>query len=88
MRVAEAIREAKSTRRSPRERRYHEAKLNQTGWTVASAQLEKLVQTAKIVERPDRCRRYRQFWIASKALGQRIRRRADRKIVGSFEAGP
>lgn len=52
-RIAEAIREAKSHGDLRENAAYHEAKLNQTRLEHRIAELEKAVQTAKVVERPD-----------------------------------
>ena len=51
MRIAEAIREAKSHGDLKENAAYHEAKLNQTRLESRIAELEKATQTAKIVQR-------------------------------------
>ena len=51
MRIAEAIREAKSHGDLKENAAYHEAKLNQTRLESRIAELEKALQTAKVVER-------------------------------------
>lgn len=50
-RIAEAIREAKSHGDLRENAAYHEAKLNQTRLEARIAELEKAIQTAKVVER-------------------------------------
>lgn len=52
MRVADAIREAKSHGDLRENAAYHEARLNQTRLDSRIADLEKVLQSAKIVERP------------------------------------
>jgi transcription elongation factor GreA len=52
MQVADAIREAKSHGDLRENAAYHEAKLNQTRLDSRIADLEKVLQSAKIVERP------------------------------------
>lgn len=51
MRIAEAIREAKAHGDLKENAAYHEAKLNQTRLESRIAELDKAIQTAKIVER-------------------------------------
>jgi transcription elongation factor GreA len=53
MRVAEAIRDAKSHGDLRENAAYHEAKLNQTRLESRIADLEKAIQLAKVVDRPD-----------------------------------
>jgi transcription elongation factor GreA len=53
MRIAEAIREAKAHGDLKENAAYHEAKLNQRRLESRIAELEKALQIAKIVERPD-----------------------------------
>jgi transcription elongation factor GreA len=52
-RIAEAIREAKSHGDLRENAAYHEAKLNQRRLEARIAELEKAVQMAKVVERPE-----------------------------------
>jgi transcription elongation factor GreA len=52
MRIAEAIREAKSHGDLRENAAYHEAKLNQTRLDARIAELERVMQSAKIVDRP------------------------------------
>jgi len=86
--IAEAIREAKSHGDLRENAAYHEAKLNQSRLESRIADLEKALQLAKIVERPDV-----QGDIA--ALGSKIRLldlefddELTITLVGSFEADP
>jgi transcription elongation factor GreA len=53
MRIADAIREAKSHGDLRENAAYHEAKLNQSRLESRIADLEKALQLAKIVDRPD-----------------------------------
>src|SRR5205085_5791648 len=88
MRVAEAIREAKAHGDLRENAAYHEAKLNQTRLDSRIAELEKLVQTAKIVERPadagDTANLGSKVTLLDKEFGDEI----SVTIVGSFEADP
>jgi transcription elongation factor GreA len=52
MRIAEAIREAKSHGDLKENAAYHEAKLNQTRLDARIAELERVMQSDKIVDRP------------------------------------
>lgn len=88
LRIAEAIREAKSHGDLRENAAYHEAKLNQSRLESRIADLEKAVQLAKIVERPDV-----QGDIA--ALGSKVKLHdlefddeLTVTLVGSFEADP
>lgn len=87
-RVAEAIREAKSHGDLRENAAYHEAKLNQTRLDARIAELEKLLQSAKIVERPEDAG-------ASAHLGSKVvlldKEFGDEVVVtlvGAFEADP
>lgn len=53
MRIADAIREAKSHGDLRENAAYHEAKLNQERLEQRIAELEKALQLAKVIERPD-----------------------------------
>lgn len=86
--IAEAIREAKSHGDLKENAAYHEAKLNQTRLEGRIADLEKVLQLAKIVERPDSSD-------SCAHLGSRIRLKdlvwSDEltvSLVGSYEADP
>lgn len=86
MRIAEAIREAKSHGDLKENAAYHEAKLNQTRLESRIAELEKALQTAKVVE----------SGVGSGAqLGSRVGlldlnfdEEFTVKLVGAFEADP
>lgn len=87
-RIAEAIREAKSHGDLRENAAYHEAKLNQSRIEGRIADLEKLLERAKVVDRPEG-----QGEIAH--LGSKVRvldlEYADEmtiQLVGSFEADP
>lgn len=87
MRIAEAIREAKSHGDLRENAAYHEAKLNQTRLDSRIADLEKAVQLAKVVEGPANG--------AGAHLGKTVTLRdlefddeLTVKLVGAFEADP
>ncbi|CAN5731975.1 transcription elongation factor GreA [soil metagenome] len=86
--IADAIREAKSHGDLRENAAYHEAKLNQTRLDSRMADLERALQNANIIERPDSAG-------DSAHLGSKVMLRDlefDEKfevtIVGSFEADP
>ncbi len=86
MRIAEAIREAKSHGDLRENAAYHEAKLNQTRLEQRIAELEKAVMTAKVVERSSD---------SGAQLGSLVKLRDIEyaedltvKLVGAFEADP
>jgi transcription elongation factor GreA len=88
LRIAEAIREAKSHGDLRENAAYHEAKLNQTRLESRIADLEKAVQLAKIVERPEATGE-------TAGLGSKVRLHDLEfddelavTLVGSFEADP
>jgi transcription elongation factor GreA len=88
MRVAEAIREAKSHGDLKENAAYHEAKLNQTRLESRIADLEKALQLAKIIERPE-------VQGAGANLGSKVKLRDLEfdddftvTLVGSYEADP
>jgi transcription elongation factor GreA len=87
-RIADAIREAKAHGDLRENAAYHEAKLNQTRLESRIADLEKAVQLARVVERP-------QGDSESAQLGSRVTLRdlefddeLTVKLVGAFEADP
>ncbi|MEA2554037.1 MAG: transcription elongation factor GreA [Fimbriimonadaceae bacterium] len=87
MRVAEAIREAKSHGDLKENAAYHEAKLNQTRLDSRVADLEKVLQSAKIVERPagsSGAHIGSKVKLLDKEFGDEI----VVTIVGSYEADP
>lgn len=86
--VADAIREAKSHGDLKENAAYHEAKLNQTRLEGRIADLEKVLELAHIIERPD-------YDGVMAHLGSRVTIRDldfddqfDIQLVGSFEADP
>lgn len=88
LRIAEAIREAKSHGDLKENAAYHEAKLNQTRLESRISDLERAVQYAKIVERPEHAG-------DTSALGSKVRLldlefddELTVTLVGSFEADP
>jgi transcription elongation factor GreA len=88
MAVAEAIRDAKSHGDLRENAAYHEAKLNQTRLESRIADLERALEVAKVVERPD-------ISGATAHLGSRVTLRDlefddefDVVLVGTFEADP
>ncbi len=89
MDIAEAIREAKSHGDLKENAAYHEAKLNQTRLEGRIADLEKVLQVAKVVNRPDGSH-------GSMAhLGSKVRLKdlkwndeIEVTLVGSYEADP
>jgi transcription elongation factor GreA len=87
-RIAEAIREAKSHGDLRENAAYHEAKLNQSRLEGRIADLEKVIQFAKVVDRPEGAE-------GSAHLGSKICLKdlewGDEllvSLVGSFEADP
>lgn len=88
MQVAEAIREAKSHGDLRENAAYHEAKLNQTRLDSRIAELEKVLQTAKIVERPDGAGDTAHLGSKVKLLDKEFDDEIMVTIVGSFEADP
>jgi transcription elongation factor GreA len=88
MRIADAIREAKSHGDLRENAAYHECKLNQSRLESRIAELEKAVQLARVIERPE-------GEMASANLGSKVQLRDLEfddeftvTLVGSFEADP
>ena len=86
MKVAEAIREAKSHGDLKENAAYHEAKLNQTRLEKQIGELERAVQYAKIVERAEG---------SGAGLGSKVRLKDlefdddfDVELVGAFDSDP
>lgn len=86
MRVAEAIREAKSHGDLKENAAYHEAKLNQTRLEKQIGELERAVQYARVIERTD---------AAGVQLGSKVKLldlefddELDVELVGAFESDP
>lgn len=88
MRVAEAIREAKSHGDLKENAAYHEAKLNQTRLESRIADLEKALQLAKIVERPADAGETAVLGSKVKLLDVEFGDELSVELVGSFEADP
>lgn len=88
LRVADAIREAKSHGDLRENAAYHEAKLNQTRLESRIADLEKAVQLAKIVERPDVAGETAALGSKVKLLDLEFDDEFTVTLVGSFEADP
>ncbi len=88
MRVAEAIREAKSHGDLRENAAYHEAKLNQTRLDRRIAELEKLMQIARIVERPESAEDGAHLGSEVKLLDLEYDDELTIKLVGGFEADP
>lgn len=88
MQVAEAIREAKSHGDLRENAAYHEAKLNQTRLDSRIAELEKVLQTAKIVERPEGAGDTAHLGSKVLLLDKEFDDEIAVTIVGSFEADP
>jgi transcription elongation factor GreA len=88
MRIAEAIREAKSHGDLRENAAYHEAKLNQTRLEGRINDLEKALMYAKIVERKDDGGVIAQLGSVVKVLDEEFGDEIDITLVGSFEADP
>ncbi|MDH4387637.1 MAG: transcription elongation factor GreA [Fimbriimonas sp.] len=88
MRVAEAIREAKSHGDLRENAAYHEAKLNQTRLESRINDLEKALMYAKIVERKDDGGVIAQLGSVVKVLDEEFGDEISITLVGSFEADP
>lgn len=88
MRVAEAIREAKSHGDLRENAAYHEAKLNQTRLDSRIADLEKVLQSAKIVERPKDAGDSAHLGSKVKLLDKEFADELTVTLVGSYEADP
>ena len=88
MRVAEAIREAKSHGDLRENAAYHEAKLNQTRLESRINDLEKALMYAKIIERKDDGGVIAQLGSVVKVLDEEFGDEIAITLVGSFEADP
>lgn len=88
LQIAEAIREAKSHGDLKENAAYHEAKLNQTRLEGRIADLEKVLQLAKVVDRPDGSHDIAhlgsQVVLKDLVWGDQVMV----KLVGSYEADP
>ncbi len=88
MGVAEAIREAKSHGDLKENAAYHEAKLNQTRLEGRIADLEKVLQVAKVVERPDSSEHMAHLGSKVKLKDLKWADELTVTLVGSYEADP
>jgi transcription elongation factor GreA len=88
LRVAEAIREAKSHGDLKENAAYHEAKLNQTRLESRISDLERAVQYAKIVERPENAGDTAALGSKVTLLDLEFDDELTVTLVGSFEADP
>jgi transcription elongation factor GreA len=86
--VAEALREAKSHGDLRENAAYHEAKLNQTRLEGRIADLEKVLQTAKIVDRPEAAGESAHLGSKVTLLDLGWKEEMEVTIVGSYEADP
>lgn len=88
MRVAEAIREAKAHGDLRENAAYHEAKLNQSRLESRISDLERAIQTAKVVERPAGSEGTAQIGSKVKLLDKEFDDELLITLVGAFEADP
>jgi len=88
MRVAEAIREAKAHGDLKENAAYHEAKLNQTRLDSRIAELERMFQQARIVEKPTDVSDSAQLSSKVKLLDKEYGDELMVTLVGSYEADP
>ncbi|HRJ27441.1 MAG TPA: transcription elongation factor GreA [Fimbriimonadaceae bacterium] len=86
--VAEAIKEAKSHGDLRENAAYHEAKLNQTRLEGRIADLEKVLQTAKIVDRPEGAGETAHLGSKVKVHDAKWGDELTITLVGSFENDP
>jgi transcription elongation factor GreA len=86
--IAEAIREAKSHGDLRENAAYHEAKLNQTRLEKRIADLERALQYAKIVERPEDAGAGAYLGSRVKLLDLEFDDEFEVVLVGAFEADP
>lgn len=88
MRIAEAIREAKAHGDLRENAAYHEAKLNQSRLESRIAQLEKMMQLGKVIERSAEAGDSAQMGSKITLLDLEFDDELEVKLVGSFEADP
>jgi transcription elongation factor GreA len=88
MRIAEAIREAKAHGDLKENAAYHEAKLNQTRLEHRIADLEKALQLAKVVDRPDDSGDVAVLGSKVRLLDLEFDDELTIELVGSYEADP
>lgn len=87
-RIADAIKEAKSHGDLRENAAYHEAKLNQQRLESRIADLEKAIQRAKVVERPDHHGDVAHLGTKVVLLDLEFDDEFEITLVGSFEADP
>lgn len=88
LQIAEAIREAKSHGDLRENAAYHEAKLNQTRLESRIADLERAVQYAKVVTRPENAGETAALGSVVNLLDLEFDDELTVTLVGSFEADP
>jgi len=88
MRIADAIREAKSHGDLRENAAYHECKLNQSRLESRIAELEKAVQLARVIERPEGEGAVANLGSRVKLLDLEFDDEFTITLVGSFEADP
>jgi transcription elongation factor GreA len=88
MRIAEAIREAKAHGDLRENAAYHEAKLNQTRNEGRISELERVVQTAKIVDMENRVEGAAHVGNTVTLLDLEFDDEFQIQLVGAFEADP
>lgn len=87
-RIAEALREAKSHGDLRENAAYHEAKLNQKRLEGRIADLEKVLQIARVIERPDASENVAHLGSKVKLLDLGFGDELTVELVGAFEADP
>ena len=87
-RIADAIREAKSHGDLKENAAYHEAKLNQQRLESRISDLERALELAKIVERPDGASDMAHLGSRVKVIDIEFDEEIVIELVGSFEADP
>lgn len=87
-RIADAIREAKSHGDLRENAAYHEAKLNQSRLEGRIADLEKVLQYARIAERPETTGEMAHLGSKVKLKDLEWQDELEIELVGSFEADP
>jgi len=86
--IAEAIREAKSHGDLRENAAYHEAKLKQSRLEGRIADLQRVLETAKIVERPETGQNVAHLGSRVRLLIEEFDEEIEVTLVGSFEADP
>lgn len=86
--LSEAIREARSHGDLRENAAYHEAKLNQARLEGRIADLEKVLEIAEIIERPDHCEDTAHLGSRVTLIDLEYREEMTITLVGNFEADP